>query len=262
MSAGQTFAGRVALITGAGQGIGRAIARAFAAEGATVVLAARTVAALEGLAAEIGAAGGRAHISPCDVTVQAQVEAMAAAARELAGPVDILVNNAGIAATQKFLGHPDELWQRIIDVNLTGTFRVTRAIAPQMVERRWGRVINIASVAGRIGAPYMSAYTASKHGVVGLTRSLALELNRHGVTVNAICPGYVDTPMADAAAASIARTTGRSPAEAVATLAATSPQNRLITPEEVAAVAVMLAGEAARGITGQAINVDGGMVMS
>lgn len=254
--------GRVALITGAGQGIGRAIALAYAAEGATLVLAARTVPALEALAAEVGAAGGRAYVTPCDVTDQAQVEAMAAAARERAGPVDILVNNAGIAGSHKFVGHPDELWQRIIEVNLTGVFRVTRAIVPQMVERRWGRVIMIASVASRIGGAYMAAYAASKHGVLGLTRSLATELNRHGVTVNAICPGYVDTPMADGAAANIARQTGRTPTEAMAQLAASSPQNRLIAPAEVAAVAVMLASATAHGITGQAINVDGGMVMS
>jgi 3-hydroxybutyrate dehydrogenase len=256
------LAGRVALVTGAGQGIGRAIALAYAAEGATLVLAARKVAALEALAAEIASMGGKAFVTPCDVTDQAQVDAMAAAAREQAGPVDILVNNAGIAGTHKFLGHPDELWLRIIDVNLHGVFRVSRAVIPQMVDRRWGRVITIASIASRIGATYMSAYSASKHGVLGLTRSLATELNRHGITVNAICPGYVDTPMADGAAANIAKQTGRSTEEALAQLAATSPQNRLIEPEEVAAVALMLAAESARGITGQAINVDGGMIMS
>lgn len=257
-----SLAGRVALVTGASQGIGRAIALAYAAEGATLVLAARKVSALEALAGEIAAMGGKAIVTPCDVTDQAQVDAMAATAREQAGPVDILVNNAGIAGTHKFLGHPDELWLRIIDVNLHGVFRVSRAVIPQMVERRWGRVITIASIASRIGAAYMSAYAASKHGVLGLTRSLATELNRHGITVNAICPGYVDTPMADGAAANIAKQTGRSEEEARAQLAATSPQNRLIEPEEVAAVALMLAAEASRGITGQAINVDGGMIMS
>jgi 3-hydroxybutyrate dehydrogenase len=253
---------RVALVTGASQGVGRAIALAYAEQGAELLLAARGVAALEHVAAEVAARGGRAHILPCDVSDPAQIEAMAAAARERAGGVDILVNNAGIAGSHKLIGHPDELWQQIIDVNLTAVFRVTRAIVPQMAERRWGRIITIASIASRVGSRYMAAYTASKHGVLGLTRALAVELNSAGITVNAICPGYVDTPMTDGTIENIVRQTGRTPEAARAFLAATSPQNRLITPEEIAAVAVMLASEAARGITGQAINIDGGAVMS
>jgi NAD(P)-dependent dehydrogenase (short-subunit alcohol dehydrogenase family) len=252
----------VALITGASQGVGRAIALAYAEQGAELLLSARNVAALEQVAAEVAARGGRAQVIPCDVTDPAQVEALATAARERAGGVHILVNNAGIADSHKLIGHPDELWQRIIDVNLTAVFRVTRAIAPQMVERRWGRIITIASIASRVGGRYMAAYAASKHGVLGLTRAIALELNPAGVTVNAICPGYIDTPMTDSMVENIARQTGRSPEQARAALAATSPQNRLIDPDEVAAVALMLAGEAARGITGQGINIDGGAVMS
>jgi NAD(P)-dependent dehydrogenase (short-subunit alcohol dehydrogenase family) len=252
----------VALITGASQGVGRAIALAYAAQGAELLLAARGVAALEQVAAEVAARGARAHVIPCDVSDPAQVEAMAATAHTRAGGVDILVNNAGIAGSHKLIGHPDELWQRIIDVNLTAVFRVTRAIVPQMVLRRWGRVITIASIASRVGNRYMAAYTASKHGVLGLTRALAVELNPDHITVNAICPGYVNTPMTDGTIANIVMRTGRSPEAARDTLAATSPQNRLIETDEIAAVAVMLAGEAARGITGQAINIDGGAIMS
>jgi 3-hydroxybutyrate dehydrogenase len=262
MSDTRPLAGRVALVTGASQGVGRAITLAYAEQGAEVILAARNVAALEQVAAEVTARGGRAHVIPCDVSDPAQIADMAAAAHERAGGVDILVNNAGIAGSHKLIGHPDELWERIIDVNLTAVFRVTRAIVPQMVEQRWGRIITIASVASRVGNRYMAAYTASKHGVLGLTRALAVELNPSGITVNAICPGYVDTPMTDGTIANIVTRTGRSPDAARDTLAATSPQNRLIEPEEITAVAVMLASEAARGITGQAINIDGGAVMS
>jgi NAD(P)-dependent dehydrogenase (short-subunit alcohol dehydrogenase family) len=261
MSEAKPLAGRVALITGASQGVGRAIALAYADAGAELLLAARGVAALEQVAAEAAARGARAHVLPCDVGDPAQVEAMAAAARERGG-AHILVNNAGVAGSHKLIGHPDELWERIIAVNLTAVFRVTRAIAPQMAEHRWGRIITIASIASRVGNRYMAAYTASKHGVLGLVRALAVELNPAGITVNAICPGYVDTPMTDGAIENIVRQTGRSPEQARAALAATSPQGRLIDPDEIAALAVMLAGEAARGITGQAINIDGGAVMS
>ncbi len=177
------------------------------------------------------------------------------------GPVEILVNNAGIAESHKFLGHPDDLWERVLSVNLTGVYRVTKAFVPGLVERRWGRIINIASTAAKVGAPYISAYTASKHGVLGLTRALAVELAPYNITVNAICPGYVDTPLTDSAIDNITRRTKRSPEEARAYLESTNPQNRLIDPKEVAHVALMLSGESARGITGQAINVDGGSVM-
>jgi NAD(P)-dependent dehydrogenase (short-subunit alcohol dehydrogenase family) len=149
----------------------------------------------------------------------------------------------------------------MLEVNLTGTYLMTKAVAPGMVERKGGRIINLASVASKVGATYVAAYTASKHGVLGLTRALAVELNSHGITVNAICPGYVDTPMTDAAVANIVARTGRTEEEALRILENTNPQNRLIAPEEVARVALMLAEESSRGITGQAINVDGGAVM-
>lgn len=256
-----TLRGKVALVTGGSKGIGRAIALAFAEAGADVAVAARGVPELERLVGEIEARGVRGLAVRCDVTDPDQVAAMVMTTAEGLGPVEILVNNAGLAESHKFLGHPDDLWHRSLAVNLTGTYYVCKAAAPQMVERRRGRIINIASVASKVGGRYVAAYTAAKHGVLGLTRALAIELVPYGITVNAICPGYVDTPMTQASVENIARRTGRSEDEARRYLESTSPQNRLIEPEEVAAVARMLASEAARGVTGQAINVDGGAVM-
>lgn len=255
------LSGRRALVTGAGRGIGRSTALALAAAGAQVALSARSRAEIDRVAEEIGALGGRALALPCDVTDPQQVAALAAAAIDQIGGVDILVNNAGAAASHKFLDHPDELWHRMLAVNLSSVYYVTKALAPQMTAQRWGRIITIASIASKTGARYIAAYTASKHGVLGLTRALAMELVSYNITVNAICPGYVDTPMTDANIANIAGRTHLTEAQARETLAQTSPQQRLITPEEVAALAVYLAQDAAKGITGQAINVDGGTVM-
>jgi NAD(P)-dependent dehydrogenase (short-subunit alcohol dehydrogenase family) len=252
---------RRAVVTGAGRGIGRSIALALAAAGADVAASARGQAEIEQVAEEARALGRRALSIACDVTDPAQVARLADAAIEGLGAVDILVNNAGAAASHKFLGHPDDLWHRMLAVNLTSVYYVTRAFAPHMVERRAGRIITIASIAGKVGGRYIAAYTAAKHGVLGLTRALAAELVPYNITVNAICPGYVDTPMTDGSVANIAGRTGMSEAQARETLARTSPQGRLIDPEEVAALAVYLAQESARGITGQAINVDGGGVM-
>jgi NAD(P)-dependent dehydrogenase (short-subunit alcohol dehydrogenase family) len=148
-----------------------------------------------------------------------------------------------------------------MDVNLNSVYYVTKAVVPLMVEARWGRIVNIASIASKVGGRYLAAYTASKHGVLGLTRALALELVPHNITVNAVCPGYVESPMTARAIANIVEKTGRSQEQARAVLERTSPQNRLITPEEVAAVVVLLAGDIARGINGQALNVDGGTAM-
>ncbi len=178
------------------------------------------------------------------------------------GGVDVLVNNAGASASHKFAGHPDELWHRMLAVNLTSVYYVCKAFVPQMIAQRSGRIITIASTAARGGARYIAAYTAAKHGVLGLTRALAAELVAHNITVNAICPGYVDTPMTDGSVANIVARTGMTEAAARETLARTSPQRRLIAPEEVAALAVFLAQDASRGITGQGVNIDGGAVMS
>jgi NAD(P)-dependent dehydrogenase (short-subunit alcohol dehydrogenase family) len=253
---------RTVLVTGAGKGIGAAVSLALAAQGHRVALAARTAADLARLAERIRGQGGEAFPVACDVTDTAAIDAAVAAARAALGPITILVNNAGAAGSHKFLGHPDDLWERMLAVNLTSAYHVTKAVLPDMLAARWGRVINIASVAAKTGGKYIAAYTASKHGVLGLTRALAVELAAEHITVNAVCPGYVDTPMTDQAVENIAARTRLTADEARATLARTSPQQRLITPEEVAAVVVMLAGESARGITGQAINVDGGTIMS
>jgi len=253
---------RVAAVTGGGRGIGRAIALAFARGGVSVALLARSQPRLAQVAAEIAGAGGRAHPIACDVTSKSAVDEAFAEAASVLGPIDILVNSAGVADSAPFTRLDETQWDRTIAVNLKGTFLCTRAAIGGMVARGTGRVINIASVAGRIGVPYTAAYCASKHGVLGLTRSVAIEVARTGVTVNAICPGFVNTDMTSDAVARIARTTGRTEPQAREALEAMNPQRRLVQPEEVAAVAVFLISDAAAGITGQAIDVDGGQFMA
>jgi NAD(P)-dependent dehydrogenase (short-subunit alcohol dehydrogenase family) len=253
--------GRKAVVTGGSKGIGRSIALTLAQAGADVAISARNLPQLDAVAEEIRALGRRSLAITCDVTDPEQVQRMATQAGEGLGGVDILVNNAGAAGSHKFLGHPDRLWHHLLAMNLTSVYYVTKAIAPLMVERKWGRIINIASTASKVGAHYIAAYSASKHGVLGLTRTLAVELMRYNITVNAICPGYVDTPMTEATVANIATQTKMAAAEARKALENTNPQGRLIEPEEVAAVVLMLAQDVSKGISGQAINVDGGMVM-
>jgi len=258
------LADRAAFVTGGGRGIGRAVAVLFAREGARVFVVARTAAEVESVAAEIRAECGvqSASHGVCDVADPRSVARAFEEARDFfRGDVDVLVNNAGVAESAKLTETTDEFWQRHLAVNLSGTFYCMRAALPSMVERGWGRVINVASIAGKTGAPYIAAYSASKHGVLGLTRCAAIEVARKGVTVNAVCPGYVDTDMTARAVAGITERTGRSSDEALEALKRMSPQRRLVTPEEVAAVALLLASEEGRGITGQAINVDGGSVL-
>ena len=257
------LAQKIAVITGGGRGIGRAVALAFAREGADVMVLARTEDEVRRVAAEVrDECGVRAAHAVCDVSDAASVRDAFDLVREQFGrAADILVNNAGIAESAPLVKTTDELWQRHLGVNLSGTFYCLRAALPSMIERGWGRIINVASIAGKTGAPYIAAYAASKHGVLGLTRTAALEVATSGVTVNAICPGYVETDMTEGAILNITARTGKSADEARAILERMSPQQRLVTSEEVAAVALLLASHEGRGINGQAINVDGGSVL-
>jgi 3-hydroxybutyrate dehydrogenase len=254
---------KIAVITGGGRGIGRAIALGFAREGAHVAIAARTLKQVEEVAREIvNQFSTNALPVVCDVSDVESVERLFRSVTESFGRgPDILVNNAGIAESATLTKTDDNLWQRHLAINLSGTFYCTRAALPQMIERAWGRIINIASIAGKTGAPYIAAYSASKHGVLGLTRSAALEVAAKGITVNAICPGYVDTDMTARGIENITKRTRLSSDQAMDSLKKMSPQNRLVEPEEVAALALLLASEDGRGINGQAINVDGGTVL-
>ncbi len=249
---------KTALITGGGRGIGRAIALAFAREGMRIAVAARTAEQVEQVAQEIG--NGAIGLV-CDVSDPESVTRMFTELGERLGDADILVNNAGIAESATLVTTTDEFWHRHLAVNLSGTFYCTRAALPAMLKKGWGRVINIASIAGKTGAPYIAAYSASKHGVMGLTRSVALEVAATGITVNAICPGYVETDMVSRGIERITTKTGRTAEEALDSLKKMSPQNRLVTAEEVAAVALLLASDEGRGINGQGINIDGGSVL-
>src|SRR5436190_4303188 len=255
---------KLALITGGGRGIGRAIALAFAREGAQVAIVARTLDQVKQVAEEIEKDHGSKVLAlVCDVSSRDSVEQMFSEVRSnFDREVDVLVNNAGVAESATFVNTTDELWHKHLSINLSGTFYCTRAALPGMLKGGWGRIINIASIAGKTGAPYIAAYAASKHGVMGLTRSLAVEVGASGVTVNAICPGYVDTEMVSRGIERITTRTGRSADEALDSLKKMSPQNRLVTSEEVAALALLLASDEGRGINVQGINIDGGSVVS
>jgi NAD(P)-dependent dehydrogenase (short-subunit alcohol dehydrogenase family) len=253
------LAGRHALVTGASRGIGEAIAASLAAEGARVSLIGRDEARLREVCATLGGAG-RAAAIVADVTEARSVDEAFITARRQFGPVHILVNNAGQAASAKFMKTDEALWNRIIAVNLTGTFLCSRQAVPDMVAAGFGRIVNIASIAGLRGAPYISAYAASKHAVIGLTRSLALEYARQNITVNAVCPGYVDTDIVKRAVENIMEKTGRSESEAMAALTATNPQGRLITPAEVSHTVLWLCRPGTESVTGQSIAIAGGEV--
>jgi NAD(P)-dependent dehydrogenase (short-subunit alcohol dehydrogenase family) len=230
----------------------------LAENGAAVVVTARSTDQIESVAEELRADGLQAHAVRCDVADEASVEAMAAAAIERLGTVDILVNNAGIATSNPVKRLQLDDWNQIMAINATGTFLCTRAFLPGMLDRSWGRIINVASVAGLRGGRYIAAYVASKHAQIGFTRALAAEVASAGITANAICPGYVDTPMTDFSVANIVDKTGVSPEEARARILSLSPQKRLIRPEEIAHVALMLCGDDGEGINGDAIVLDGG----
>jgi NAD(P)-dependent dehydrogenase (short-subunit alcohol dehydrogenase family) len=248
---------RRCLVTGAGRGIGAAVARRLSADGHAVALTARSEAELATLAAELP---GRSLVLPADLADPAAADAVVSRVEDEWGPVEVLVLNAGVATSAPLARTTDEDWARTLEVNLTAPFRLLRRTLPAMVEQEWGRVVAVASIAAKRGDPYVSAYTASKHGLLGLVRSASAEVAGKGVTVNAVCPAFVDTPMTERTVATISATTGRSAADARAALERRQPIGRLVDPEEVADAVLLCVASAA--ITGQGINVDGGAVQS
>ena len=257
----RSLEGRHALVTGAGGGIGAAIARRLAAEGARVTLAGRRRAPLEAVREALGAEASFIA-DGFDVTDAEAVARGHAAARVALGPVDILVNNAGEAPSAPFNKTDLLLWNQVITTDLTSVFLVTKQILGDVSASPNGRIVNVASTAGLTGYAYVSAYCAAKHGVIGLTRALALELARSGVTVNAICPGFTDTPLVQGAIDTIVAKTGRGREEAKASLVRGNPQGRFVLPGEVADAVAWLASPGAAAVTGQAIAIAGGEVMA
>jgi NAD(P)-dependent dehydrogenase (short-subunit alcohol dehydrogenase family) len=254
------LSGRRALITGASRGIGRAIALRYAAEGAQLMLAATTPAALEAVAAEARAAGATAHVHALDVRDRAAVQALVDDTVARLGGIDVLVNNAGIYHVARLLDTEPEDFDRVMQVNLYGAFHVLQLVLRQMQAQRGGQVVNIASTAGKWGSMNQSAYNASKHALVGLTRCAALEMAAAGVTVNAICPGFVETDMLEALATH-AELQGLSLEQLEQAARARVPLRRFMQPGDVADLAVYLGSTESRGMTGQSLALDGGMVL-
>ena len=248
---------RRCLVTGAGRGIGAAVAQRLSAQGHSVALTARSAGELNALATRLP---GPSLVVPADLTDPAAADTVLSRVEREWGPVEVLVLNAGAGTSAPLARTTDDDWARMLELNLTAPFRLLRRALPGMVEQGWGRVVAVASIAAKRGDPYISAYTASKHGLLGLVRSAAAELATTGVTVNAVCPAYVDTPMTAHTIATISASTGRSEDEARASLARRQPIGRLIDPEEVADAVLLCVHSAA--ITGQGINVDGGCVQS
>lgn len=255
---GLPLAGRHALVTGAGRGIGAAIARRLAADGARLTLLGRHAPALQELAEELGAG---TLVLAADVADSTAIIAAIRQAEQQAGAIELLINNAGQVDSAPLHRTSDELWQRMLAVNLSGSFHCIRTALPAMQAAGWGRIVNIASTAGQRGYAYVAAYAAAKHGVIGLTRSLALEVATQGITVNAVCPGYTDTELLHGSVARVVAKTGRSESSALAEFTCHNPQGRVVSPQEVADTVAWLCGPAAAAINGQSISVSGGEVM-
>ncbi len=259
MAGQQSVDGAHALVTGAARGIGAEIARTLAGEGARLTLLGRGRESLEAVANSLPGTGHTVVVA--DIADAAEVTAAFDAARAASGPIGILINNAGQAESAPFLKTSAELWQRMLAVNLTGSFLCAQAALPDMLAAKWGRIVNVASTAGLKGFAYVSAYTAAKHGVIGLTRSLALEVATRGITVNAVCPGYTDTDILRNSVVNAVAKTGRSADETLAAFIAGNPQQRVIQPAEVADTVRWLCGAGAASINGQSISVSGGETM-
>ncbi|MEO8361444.1 MAG: SDR family NAD(P)-dependent oxidoreductase [Vicinamibacteria bacterium] len=256
------FNGKTALVTGGGRGIGADIAFTLAREGAMVAVSARTESEVRKVADEIVATGGRAHPFVADLAQPDQARDLIGKVQTALGGLDFLINNAGVASSSPLSKLSLEEWNRIFAINVTATFLCTQAALPKMVERGFGRVVNIASVAARSGAKYVSAYAASKHAVLGFTRCVAAEVAANGITVNAVCPGYVDTDMVSDSVDRIVEKVGLSREQALDAIKNQSPQKRLLTTAEVSAMVVLLCSEEGRGINGQALVIDGGGLLA
>ena len=259
---GDPLTGQHALVTGATRGIGAAIAETLGRLGANLTLLGRDAIKLREKSDEISKDSGiKVYIETADITDAEMIKNVVTNAVANNGPISILVNNAGIGRSAPFKTMTRELWDEVIGVNLTGTFICTQAVIPAMLESNYGRVINISSTAGLTGYGYVTAYSAAKHAVVGLTRSLALEVSEAGITVNAVCPGYTETDLVSDTIANIVKKTGRSPEEARAELTGPNPMGRLIQPWEVAETVAWLALPSSSSITGQAVPVAGGEIL-
>jgi len=253
--------GRHELVTGGGRGIGASIVRSLVSHGARVSMLGRTAATLEALAAELKSSGAKTFCATADVSKRESVDAAFAAARTLFGPIEILINNAGQAVSGPITKRDDVLWERLLAINLSGTYFGMQAALPDMLQGGFGRIVNIASTAGLTGYPYVAAYCAAKHGVIGLTRAVAREVATRNITVNAVCPGYTDTDLVRDAAAKISAVTGRKLEDAVQAMTKSNPQGRLVQPGEVANAVAWLCMPGSESVTGQSIVVAGGELL-